>query len=154
VAAAAPVAVRASAGMAMARAFVPKRLVIMRPPSRVMDAAAGTASAAATAETSASRPLTSSAVSGPLAACTRAATWAYPGGASSGTMAPAKSRSAVWSSIGYLFMSEYRSSGATPALHLEGENVSELGGETAQRTVLEDPDGAGLLPDDPGHLLD
>jgi hypothetical protein len=68
VAAAAPVAVRASAGMAMPRAFIPNRLEIMRVPSGFTEAAAGVTSAAAMVETSASRRTSSSTVAGALAA--------------------------------------------------------------------------------------
>lgn len=154
VAAAAPVAVRASAGMATARALVAKRLEIMRVPSRWTEAAAGVANSAVIAKTSASRRTSSSAVAGAFAAWTSAATWKYPGGASSGSKAPAKRRSAVSSSIGCLRISGYRSSLAMSSLHLERKNGSELGGQSSQRAVLYDSDGGGLLPDDPGHLLD
>jgi hypothetical protein len=130
VAAAAPVAVRASAGMAMARALVPMRLDIMRVLSGVIEAAAGLARAAETTEMSTSRRTSSSAVAGAVAAWTSAATWAYPGGASSGATAPAKRRSAVSSSIGDLLISGYRSSGIMASLHLEGKIVSELGGQS------------------------
>jgi hypothetical protein len=130
VAAAAPVAVRASAGMAMARAFVPKRLEIMRVLSVVVAAATGVSSAAVTTATSASRRTSSSPVAGAFAALTSAASWAYPGGASSGSTEPAKSRSAVSPSIGCRLMSEYRSSGDIAPLHLEGKIISELGGQS------------------------
>jgi hypothetical protein len=60
----------------MARAFVPSRLEIIRVLSGVTEAAAGETSAAVTAETSASRPTSSSTVAGDFAVWMRAATWA------------------------------------------------------------------------------
>lgn len=76
VAAAAPVAVRASAGIAMTRAFAPKRVALVCLVSTAFFGAPCVCRTAATAVISESRRTTSSAVVGPFAACKSAATGA------------------------------------------------------------------------------